>query len=150
METNLKASRYFTVTLYDKDNSEFNMAEMTPTGNFSLGTYKVSLRYRTCDCGYFQALHYPCHHVVACCVYSRLSLATYVHKVYRLSTVFNVYQMRFNPPIPESFWPPYDGPTIIPDPSKRRASEGRLGSIRIRTSMDEVNPDRPKQCGLCR
>ncbi|XP_020996310.2 uncharacterized protein LOC110280108 [Arachis duranensis] len=66
------------------------------------------------------------------------------------SVTFCVYQMGFRPPIPEGFWPLYDGPTVIPDPNKRRAREGRPRSTRIRTNMDEADPNRPKRCGLCR
>ncbi|XP_052109326.1 uncharacterized protein LOC107462318 [Arachis duranensis] len=150
IEANMKTARCFTVTLYDRDNSEFTVAETTPTGSFSLGTYRVSLASRTCDCGYFQALHFPCQHALACCAYSRVTWTSYVHSVYQISSVFSVYRMRFTPPIPEGFWPPYDGPTVIPDPDKRRAREGRPRSIRIRTNMDEADPNRPKRCGLCR
>ncbi|XP_057756179.1 uncharacterized protein LOC130975393 [Arachis stenosperma] len=150
IEANLKTARYFTVTVYDRDNFEFTVAETTPTGSFSLGSYKVSLASQTCDCGYFQALHFPCPHALACCAYSRLTWEPYVHQVYRLSSVFSVYRMGFTPPIPEGFWPPYDRPTVIPDPNKRRAREGRPRSTRIRTNMDEADPNRPKRCGLCR
>ncbi|XP_025616578.1 uncharacterized protein [Arachis hypogaea] len=69
IEANLKTARCFTVTLYDRDNSEYTVAETTPTGSFSLGTYRVSLGSQTCDCGYFQALHFPCPHTLACCAY---------------------------------------------------------------------------------
>ncbi|RYR26813.1 hypothetical protein Ahy_B02g061115 isoform F [Arachis hypogaea] len=150
IEANLKTARCFTVTLYDRDNSEFTVAETTPTGTFSLGTYRVSLASRTCDCGYFQALHFPCQHALACCAYARVSWSSYVHSVYQISSVFNVYRMGFTPPIPEGYWPPYDGPTVIPDPNRRRAREGRPRSTRIRTNMDEADPNRPKRCGLCR
>ncbi|XP_025675688.1 uncharacterized protein [Arachis hypogaea] len=138
------------MTVYDKDNSEFTVSEITPTGSFSLGSYKVSLRDQTCDCGYFQTLHYPCSHALACCAYSRLTWQPYVHQVYHLNSVFSVYQMEFTPPILEGFWPPYDGPTVILDPTKRRASERRPKTTRIRTSMDEADPNSPKRCGLCR
>ncbi|XP_016185302.1 uncharacterized protein LOC107626928 [Arachis ipaensis] len=117
----LFTAKCFAVTLYDRDNSEFTVAETTPTGSFSLGSYRVSLASRTCDCG-----------------------------VYQISSVFSVYRMGFTPPIPEGFWPPYDGPTVIPDPAKRRAREGRPRSTRIRTNMDEADPNQPKRCGLCR
>ncbi|XP_016194985.1 uncharacterized protein LOC107635952 [Arachis ipaensis] len=110
IEANLKTVRCFTVTLYDRDNSEFTVSETTPTGSFSFGSYRV----------------------------------------YRLSSMFSVYRMGFTPPIPEGFWPPYDGPTVIPDPNKRRASEGRPRSTRIPTTMDEADPNRPKRCGFCR
>nr|XP_029148829.1 uncharacterized protein LOC114925375 [Arachis hypogaea] len=88
---------------FSQDNSEFTVAETTPTGSFSLGSYRVSLASQTCDCGYFQALHFPCPHALACCAYSRVTWTAYVHRVYRLSTVFNVYRMGFTPPIPEGF-----------------------------------------------
>nr|XP_029151636.1 uncharacterized protein LOC114925977 [Arachis hypogaea] len=101
------------------------------TGNFSLGAYRVSLRDRTCDCGYFQSLHYPCRHAVACCTYSRLSWATYICPR-------------------ECFSPLYDGPTVISDPSNRPASEHCPRSTRIHTSMNEVDPTSPKRGGLCR
>ncbi|XP_029145745.1 uncharacterized protein [Arachis hypogaea] len=149
-KANLKTARCFTVTLYDRDNLEFTVSETTPTGSFSLGSYRVSLKAQTCNCGYFQALHYPCPHALACCAYSRLTWQPYVHQVYHLSSVFSVYRMGFTPPIPESFWPPYDGPIVIPDHTKRHASEGRPRPTRIRTTMDEANPNRPKRCGLCR
>ncbi|XP_025617129.1 uncharacterized protein [Arachis hypogaea] len=131
IEANLKTARCFTVTVYDRDNSEYTVAETTPTGSFSLGTYRVSLGSKTCDCGYFQALHFPCPHTLACCAYSRLTWQPYVHQVYRLSSVFGVYQMGFTPLIPEGFWPPYAGPTVIPDPNMRRAREGRPRSTRF-------------------
>ncbi|XP_015963682.1 uncharacterized protein LOC107487540 [Arachis duranensis] len=56
IEANLNTARCFTVTLYDRDNSEFTVAKTTPTVSFSLGSYRVSLASQTCDCGYFQAL----------------------------------------------------------------------------------------------
>ncbi|XP_029150761.1 uncharacterized protein [Arachis hypogaea] len=150
IEANLKTARCFTVTLYDRDNSEFTVSETTPTGSFSLGSYRVSLGSQTCDCRYFQALHFPCPHALACCAYSRVTWQPYVHQVYCLSSVFSVYRMGFTPPIPEGFWPPYDGPAVTPDPNKRRASEGCSRSTRIQTTMDEAYPNRPKRCGLCR
>ncbi|XP_057718173.1 uncharacterized protein LOC130932773 [Arachis stenosperma] len=150
IERNLKDSRCFTVTVLDRHQLDYTVAETTPTGKFSLGSYRVSLQDRTCDYGYFQALHYPCCHAIACCAQSRLDWATYVDEVYTMSEVFKVYQMSFAPCIPKGLWPPYDGPTVIPDPSMRRAREGRPRSTHIRNNMDEADTSRPKRCGLCR
>ncbi|XP_072058076.1 uncharacterized protein [Arachis hypogaea] len=133
-----------------KHQSEYTVAETTPTRGFSLGTYRVSLQHCTCDCGYFQALHYPCCHAIACCAQSRLDWSIYVDEVYTMQKVFRVYQMGFVTPIPEGLWPPYDGPTVIPDPSLRHCHDGRSRSTRIRNNMDEADPNRPKRCGLCR
>ncbi|XP_057720749.1 uncharacterized protein LOC130935168 [Arachis stenosperma] len=150
IDRNLRDSRFFTVTLYDRHQLEYTVAETTPTGCFSLGSYRVSLKDHRCDCGHFQALHYPCCHAIACCAYSRINWASYVHEVYRMSEVFNVYKQGFVPPIPEGLWPPYAGPTIIPDPNMRRAKEGRPRATRIRGSMDQSLENQPKRCGLCR
>ncbi|XP_029154717.1 uncharacterized protein [Arachis hypogaea] len=126
IEANLKMVRCFTVTLL------------------------CSLANQTCDCRSFQALYFLCPHALACCAYSRVNWTAYVHRVYRLSSVFSVYRMGFTPPILEGFWPPYDGPTVIPDPNKRLAREGRPRSTRIQTNMDEEDSNRPKRCSLCR
>ncbi|MED6125367.1 hypothetical protein PIB30_067886 [Stylosanthes scabra] len=40
----------------------------------------------------------------------------------------------------QGYWPPYGGPTIIPDPRMMRA----------RTNMDDVDPNQPRRCGLGR
>ncbi|XP_025625460.1 uncharacterized protein [Arachis hypogaea] len=150
IEQNLKDSRCFTVTLFDKHQSAYTIAETTPTGKFSLGTYRVSLRDRTCDCGNFQALHYPYCHAITCCDQSRLDWVTFVDEVYSMAEVFKVYQMAFAPCIPKGLWPPYDGPTVIPDPNMRRARESQPRSTQIHNNMEEGDPNRPKRCGLCR
>ncbi|XP_072094176.1 uncharacterized protein [Arachis hypogaea] len=150
IEQNLRDFRCFTITLFDRHQSQYTVAETTPTGNFSLGTYWVSYRDCTCDCRYFQALQYPCCHAIACCAQSRFDWATYVHEVYTMREVFSVYQMGFLPPIPEGLWPPYDGPTVVPDLNMRRAREGRPRSTRIHNTMDETDTSRPKRYGLCR
>ncbi|XP_057744997.1 uncharacterized protein LOC130962856 [Arachis stenosperma] len=150
IDRKIRDSRCFTVTLYDRHQSEYTVAETTPTGNFSLGSYRVSFKDHTCDCGHFQALHYPCCHAIACCAHSRLNWASYVHEVYRMSEVFNVYKQGFVPPIPEGLWPPYAGPTVILDPNMKRAREGRPKATRFGGSMDQSIENHPKRCGLCR
>ncbi|XP_015970244.1 uncharacterized protein LOC107493701 [Arachis duranensis] len=56
IEANLKMARCFTVTLL------------------------CSLANQTCDCVSFQALHFLCPHALACCAYSRVNWAAYVHR----------------------------------------------------------------------
>ncbi|MED6106247.1 hypothetical protein PIB30_003206 [Stylosanthes scabra] len=115
MERNMRDSSCFAVTLFDHHNSEFEATQTSPTCGFSLNTYRVSLRNQTCDCGYFQALHYPCMHAVECCVLSRVNWVSYVNDMYQMTEVFSVYRLGFSSPIPDGYWPPYGGPTIIPN-----------------------------------
>ncbi|KAL4356631.1 hypothetical protein AHAS_Ahas09G0106000 [Arachis hypogaea] len=98
----------------------------------------------------FMVLHYACRYALVCCAYARLNWATYIHEVYHLSSVFDVYWTGLRPLIPEGFWPSYDGLTIIPDPTKRRMSEGLPRTTMIETTMDEADTNSPKRCGLYR
>ncbi|XP_015971234.1 uncharacterized protein LOC107494713 [Arachis duranensis] len=58
------------VMSYDRDTTVFTVDEIAAVGVQSL--FRVNLQARRCDCGYFQALHYPCAHALAACAYARL------------------------------------------------------------------------------
>ncbi|PPS08659.1 hypothetical protein GOBAR_AA11991 [Gossypium barbadense] len=45
-------------------------------------SYEVGLLNRQCDCGKFQALHYPCVHVIAACAEHSINVEQYVDEVY--------------------------------------------------------------------
>ncbi|XP_015966464.2 uncharacterized protein LOC107490204 [Arachis duranensis] len=96
------------------------------------------------------ALHYPCAHALVACAYARLEWQQYVDLVYRVESMFRVYEMEFQPMPDEEMWPPYEGACVHPNPLLRRTLEGRSVSTRIRNEMDEVEPGPGKRCGLCR
>ncbi|MED6166601.1 hypothetical protein PIB30_110921, partial [Stylosanthes scabra] len=48
MEKNVRDSRSFAVTQFDRHSSEFEVTQISPTGGFSLGSYRVSLPGRRC------------------------------------------------------------------------------------------------------
>ncbi|XLS86250.1 hypothetical protein HN51_036416, partial [Arachis hypogaea] len=56
--------------------------------------YQVLLNEGKCNCdyGYLQALHIPCRH-------------RFVHPMYRMDTIFNVYREKFRPIGHEDEWP---------------------------------------------
>ncbi|PPR93297.1 hypothetical protein GOBAR_AA27376 [Gossypium barbadense] len=68
--------------------AEFDKPHQGITG----GQYRVHLRNRTCDCGRFDALHYPCDHVIATCQNLRLYPMSYVDDVYKLEYMYNVWR----------------------------------------------------------
>ena len=74
----------------------------------------------------------------------RVDWATYVHDVYRIQSVFNVYKTEFAPVASESYWPEYHGLPIQPNPEHRQATEGHPVSTRIHNNMDEVELGPPK------
>ncbi|XP_016200170.1 uncharacterized protein LOC107641178 [Arachis ipaensis] len=53
------------VTSYDRATTVFTVNEIAAAGVQS--RFRVNLQFRRCDCGYFQALHYPCAHALAAC-----------------------------------------------------------------------------------
>ncbi|XP_057745423.1 uncharacterized protein LOC130963310 [Arachis stenosperma] len=136
------------VTSFDRATTVFTVDEIAAAGVQS--RFRVNLQFHRCDCGYFQALHYPCAHALAACAYARLEWQQYVDLVYRIESVFRVYEMEFQPMPDEDMWPPYEGPRVCPNPLLRRTLEGRPMTTRIRNEMDEVEPGLGKRCGLCR
>ncbi|XP_029153303.1 uncharacterized protein [Arachis hypogaea] len=95
------------VISYDRATSIFTVNEIAAVGVQSC--FRVYLEHGRCDCGYFQALHYPCAHALATCAHARLDWQPYVAPVYRVENVFRVYQMEFSPMPDEELWPPYEG-----------------------------------------
>ncbi|KAL4306188.1 hypothetical protein AHAS_Ahas16G0153300 [Arachis hypogaea] len=135
------------VMSYDRATSIFTVDEIAVVGVQS--RFRVYLEHRKCDCGYFQALHYPCAHALAACAFARLDWQQYVEAVYRVENVFWVYKMEFQPMRDEEMWPPYEGQRVRPNPHLRRTMEGRPVPTRIPNEMDEVEPGPGKRCGLC-
>ncbi|PPR88309.1 hypothetical protein GOBAR_AA32385 [Gossypium barbadense] len=117
------------------------------------GQYRVHLRNRTCDCGRFDALRYPCSHVIAACQNLRIDPMRYVDEMYRIQTMYNVWRHVF-PPVPdERKWPPVSlAPfKLLPDRELRRKPKGRPCSTRVRTNMDiQETANQQKLCGYCR
>ncbi|XP_015973725.1 uncharacterized protein LOC107496914 [Arachis duranensis] len=92
------------VTSYDRNTTIFTVDEIAAIGVQS--RFRVNLQYHRCDCGFFQALHYPCAHALAACAYARLDGQQYVDLVYRVESVFRVYEREFQPMPDEEMWPP--------------------------------------------
>ncbi|KAH1083510.1 hypothetical protein J1N35_023271 [Gossypium stocksii] len=139
---------------YDRDNLWFRVTEYDiPNQCITGGQYRVHLRNKTCDCGRFDALHYPCAHAIAACQNLRLDPMSYVDDVYKIEYMYNVWRHVF-PPVPdERKWSsvslaPFK---LLPDRELRRKPKGRPCSSRIRNNMDlrEIT-NQQKLCGWCR
>ncbi|PPS19891.1 hypothetical protein GOBAR_AA00678 [Gossypium barbadense] len=89
------------IVCHDRDILWFLVTEFDRSKQgFSGGQYRVHLRNRTCDCGVFDALRYPCAHVITVCQNLHLDLMTYVDQVYKIKYLYNVWRHVF-PPIPD-------------------------------------------------
>jgi hypothetical protein len=140
------------VYIHNRGQSIFSVLELVrPQSGRPTGTFMVDLDKKWCDCGEFQALHYPCSHVIAACSKIHHDFMMYVSPCYTLQYVYNVYQVEFQPVPHQSYWPEYDGIELCHNPIMRRDPKGRPQSARIHTEMDQRESSRhPKRCSICR
>ncbi|KAK5819784.1 hypothetical protein PVK06_024807 [Gossypium arboreum] len=142
------------IVCHDRDNLWFRVTEFDkPHQGITGGQYRVHLRNRTCDCGRFDTLRYPCAHVIVACQNLRLDPMSYVDDVYKLEYMYNMWRHIF-PLVPnERKWPsvllaPFK---LLPDRELRRKPKGRPCSTRICNNMDiQETTNQQKLCGWCR
>ncbi|RYR47975.1 hypothetical protein Ahy_A07g033963 [Arachis hypogaea] len=146
------------VTHCDRRASIFSVEEMEPVDYSWLQTsYRVRLSERTCDCGLFQSLHYPCRHAQTACAAASIEWGHFVDPVfldlplsmYTMAFVFKVYEREFSPIPDEKMWPTWYGVRLKPNSAMRKKASGRPVSTRIRNEMDATERAE-KRCGLCR
>jgi SWIM zinc finger len=151
MDKNIARSSSLRVTQFDAESLLFEVLDPYDESTSQVGrTYKLELRARRCDCGAFQAKHYPCVHAVAACVRMGWDSLAYVHPCFRLDTMIQAYNTHFQPLGDVSSWPPYMGPTVWPDPEKRRSKYGRPKEARIHNEMDAREPVGTIRCSRCK
>ncbi|KAH1107278.1 hypothetical protein J1N35_011046 [Gossypium stocksii] len=81
---------------HNRDNLWFHVAEFDRSNQGIVGgQYGVHLRNRTCDCGAFDTLHYPCTQAIASCQNLRLDPMRYVDEVYKIEYMYNVWKHVF-------------------------------------------------------
>ncbi|KAE8715654.1 hypothetical protein F3Y22_tig00110162pilonHSYRG00103 [Hibiscus syriacus] len=124
LQKKMATSNGMLVTNFSRTRELFRVTEMPrPLQGIEANSFRVNLQERWCDCGFFQALKYPCSHVIAACSHSHLDYKNYVDPVYQLSQVFKVYEFEF-PPIGNERDPNeiQTWLTIVPDPLLLRDS----------------------------
>ncbi|KAL5190483.1 hypothetical protein HKD37_04G009913 [Glycine soja] len=102
---------------FDLHNTRFLVQETTNLREVRLtGDFKVKLDERWCDCDKFQKLHMPCSHVVATCKHTHHGHNNYIHPMYRLESVCNIYKTLFGELRNETYWSSCHEPMISPNP----------------------------------
>ncbi|RYR15942.1 hypothetical protein Ahy_B04g072910 [Arachis hypogaea] len=137
------------VTHCDRRASVFSMEEVGPMEGWCQTSYRVCLNARICDCGLFQYLHYPCRHALAACATASIEWGNLVDPVYKMASVFKVYEMEFLPIPDEKMWPTGYGARLKPNPIMQQKAMGRPVSTQLQNEMDVVERTE-KRCGLCR
>ena len=121
--------------------NEFEVQEMfSPHDHCLPMSFTVKLNDWWCDCGHFQALRLPCHHVIIVCSFSHVDLTSYIHLVYSLYNINKAYEIQFYPVKNKEYWSTNTGPNFIPDPNIHRRVWERLPTNRIHIEMDQPNP----------
>ncbi|KAL4371089.1 hypothetical protein AHAS_Ahas06G0130900 [Arachis hypogaea] len=122
--------------LFTRKDSEA-LAQLQVGAKFSQ-TLMKAIEFNSKHINTMNVLHLPCRHVLAACFHARIDWRGFVHPVYCMESVFNVYRSEFRPIGHEDDWPSYDGPCIRPNPRMMRVKKGRPVSSRIRNNMDDV------------
>lgn len=145
---NLVASSH-QVRDYNRESTRFDIQEARhPITQAGGRRFTLNLNEGWCDCGDYQALHYPCSHVISACAALAINPMEYVHPVYKLENIVKAYQGQWYPVKDEPFWPPAPAITLVADPALLRA-RGRPKSTRIRNEMDWIESGPRQRCRLC-
>ncbi|KAL4304928.1 uncharacterized protein LOC107646305 [Arachis ipaensis] len=72
IEFNSKHINTMNIYQFDRLRTSFTVEELAAVPGSRQQNYQVLLDECKCDCGYFQALHLPCRHVLAACSHARI------------------------------------------------------------------------------
>ena len=112
---------------FDRCDTRFLVQEIiNPRKVWLAGNFMVRLDEIWCACDKFQKVHMSCSHVVTACKHAHHEYKNYIHLVYMLKSVSNVYRELCN----ETYWSPCHKPKI------KRNFKGRHVSSYIHTEMD--------------
>ncbi|PPS07513.1 hypothetical protein GOBAR_AA13126 [Gossypium barbadense] len=152
MKDNTQRARLMNVELYSRNLETFRVTKYIsrPSG-IPLRSYRVDLRNRRCECGMFQALQYPCAHVVVACATYSLNVEQYIDNVYTLERTLRIWVNKFPVLRDISTWEVQSlALEMLPTRSLRRRVKGRTTITRIRNDMDVREQVDPKRCTICR
>jgi len=113
-------SRRRHVQRYDRDNSEFEVQEISTPYQYRPKPISFTIRLNDwwCDCAHFQASQLPCHHFIVVCSFAQMPLPNFIDPVYNLDYINKAYQVQFHPLRNEDYWSTYTCPNFIPDPQR--------------------------------
>ncbi|XP_057733051.1 uncharacterized protein LOC130948349 [Arachis stenosperma] len=129
IEFNSKHVNTMNIYQFDRSRTNFMVEELAAVPGSRQQNYQVLLDERKYYCGYFQALHIPCRHMFVACSHARLDWKQFVHPMYRMESVFNVYRSEFRSIGHDDDWSSYDGPRIWPNPRMMRVKRGRAHEL---------------------
>ena len=109
----------------------------------------VDLSQNSCGCGSWFKYKIPCGHAIRVCMALHLDHMMFVHQMYTIEPYRLTYLTMFSPLQNRDYWPPYNGPTMIP-PDGTLRGVGKPKSSRFRNEMDDRISVQHKLCSKCR
>ena len=76
--------------------------------------FVVKLETRTCDCGYWEIVNFPCQHAMATIGYARHKIEEYVPTWFTGKAYLNTYSVIFSPLLDQCTWERIRRPLIDP------------------------------------
>ncbi|XP_057535327.1 uncharacterized protein LOC130813505 [Amaranthus tricolor] len=148
IDKNIEKARFHDVRIYDIVRGIFEVT--TGRGNKIVGKggkcYMVDLTATSCSCQKPTMFKLPCSHVLAVCRAHNISYDAFVDPSFHTTEYVATYKNTFMP-IPDMFTcAPWNGPTVVPNPSTNRG-KGRPRSTRIRNEMDALVTRSRNTCG---
>ncbi|GFZ11322.1 hypothetical protein Acr_22g0007200 [Actinidia rufa] len=141
------AGHHVTICNWASGSAEVVTSPAGITGNHKHAVY---LNPPSCDCGKWMIYHYPCSHMLAVCAKSGRQPWHLIDPKYRMDVYAHVYDTSFEPMVHEHYWAAYDGPKIIPHPSRRRDPTSGRPTKRIHNEMDVSRKRQHNHCGICK
>ena len=147
IDKNIEKAHFHDVRIYDTVRGIFEVT--TGHGNRvarkSGKCYMVDLTATSCFCQKSTIFKLPCSHVLAVCQARNISYDAFVDPSFRTTEYVSTYKKTFMH-VPDMFsCAPWNGPTVVPDPS----TKCRKRSTKIRNKMD-ASMTRPRNtCGIC-
>ncbi|GFY81180.1 hypothetical protein Acr_01g0009890 [Actinidia rufa] len=138
------AGHHVTICNWASGSAEVVTSAAGTTGN---NKHAVYLNPPSCDCGKWMIYHYPCSHMLAVCAKLGRQPWHLIDPKYKLDVYAHVYKTSFEPMVHEHYWAAYDGPKIIPHPSRRRDPTSGRPTKRIHNEMDVSRKRQNNHCG---
>ncbi|KAL6563617.1 hypothetical protein OROGR_002576 [Orobanche gracilis] len=123
-------------------------------GLFEVVTHKgknvqvLDLEKRTRTCGKWDALKYPCSHVLSACAYLSLNSRGYIQQYYSIFEYSATWASEFSPILHEAYWLESSIHGLLPNSELKRQEKGRSRSTRIRNGMDIKEAKKANRCGF--
>ncbi|XP_022042179.1 uncharacterized protein LOC110944843 [Helianthus annuus] len=138
------------VSMYDAIDARYSVVSKTETNDHGGNEYTIEYNKRSCSCGKWQMLRFPCSHAIAVCYWRGEEPHNITHSIFHTTTYRQQYSGHFYNLGHKDEWAKPDW-RIKGDPSRVTTHRGRMRSRRIQNELDINYHDEPqaRRCSKC-